>query len=146
MNNRLVYRVIIKVMVLSAILVLALVFFNSLFTAAKKQENTLASKTLVELDTSGMKTGDIRKSYWEGKEIAVLLREDNTFFVYINIGDSRNCPLFKEKRGFKDVCTGTRFDLNGRQKGNEEHGFKITIPPFHFINENLIIGAKKTIK
>ncbi len=143
MNNRIVYRVIIKVMLMSAILVLTFVFINSLFTASKKQKKTLTTTNLVELDTSDMKSGDIRKIRWDGKEVAVLTRKDKVFFVYINTGDSRNCPLFKEKDGFKDVCTGTRFDLKGREKGNVQHGFKLEIPPYYFAEERLIIGVEK---
>lgn len=142
MDNRLLYRVIIKVLSSLALLVLAIVFINSLFVASEKQKNTLSTTNIAELDTSNMISGDIRKTYWNGKEIAVLLLKNTEFFVFINIGDSRNCPLFKEKDGFKDVCTGTRFDFKGREKGNQKHGFKLKIPPYYFANDKLIIGVK----
>lgn len=143
MNNRLVYRVILKVLALLALLLLTGVFINSLFTASKKKEGEQSVSSIVEFDVSNMKQGDIRKIRWNGKEVAALLRENQQFFVYINTGNSGNCPLFKESKSFKDVCTGTQFDFNGREIGNIEQGYRLINPPHYFLKDKLFIGVKR---
>ncbi len=140
MNNRLIYRVILKVLALLALLLLTGVFINSLFTASEKKRSHKSIIPRVELYIADMKQGEIRKTRWNGKEVAVLLRKDNDYFVYINAGNSGNCPLFKEPKGFKDVCTGTRFDFFGKEIGNAEQGYKLKIPPHHIVKGKLLIG------
>lgn len=67
------------------------------------------------------------------------------FFVYFNSGDSGNCPLFYDSLGFKDICSGIRFDTTGREVGKELTGKKLEIPPHKFETQNgkltgLLIG------
>ena len=140
MDKRLIYRVVIKLLFLLALGALMIVFISSLFTQSNDENNKRVSSSIVELDIIGLVKGDIRKVQWDGKEVNVIRLEDNKLFTYINTGDSGNCPLFKETSGFKDICTGTRFDFSGRQKGNGEHGFKLTIPPNYYENGILFIG------
>ena len=140
MDKRLIYRVVIKLLFLLALGVLTIVFINSLFTQSNDNDNQQASVAVVELDVRGMIKGEIRKAQWEGKEVNVIRLEENKLFTYINVGDSGNCPLFKEASGFKDICTGTRFDFSGKQKGNEEQGFKLTTPPNYQQKGTLFIG------
>jgi hypothetical protein len=143
MDKRLIYRVVLKVLFLILLGVLAIVLLNSLFTQSNDNNNQQNSLSVVELDVSGMKKGDIRKIQWEGKEVNVIYLEGNKFFTYINVGDSGNCPLFKDANGFKDVCTGTYFDFSGNQKDNKEHGFKLMIPPNYSENNVISIGKWK---
>ena len=123
--------------------VLTLVFINSLFTPSNDSKDQQASVAVVELDVNGMLKGDIRKVQWKGKEVNALRLENKKLFIYINAGDSGNCPLFKEANGLKDVCTGTRFDFSGKQKGNEEHGFKLIIPPNFYESGTVFIGRNE---
>ena len=140
MDKRLIYRVVLKLMFLLLLAVLTIVLINSLFTQLNVKNNQQASFSIVELDVRGMARGDIKKAQWEGKEVNVIRLESNELFTYINVGDSGNCPLFKEVDGFKDICTGTRFDFAGKQKGNEEHGVELIIPPHFYVNGTLSIG------
>ncbi len=143
MDKRLIYRVVLKLLFLLLLVVLTLVFFRSLFTKSHDEIPLQTSLSVVELDVNGMVKGDIRKIQWNGKQVSVLRLENNKYFTYINVGDSGNCPLFKEANGFKDICTGTRFDFLGRQKGNEEQGFKLKSPPSYYQDNKLYVGEKK---
>ena len=140
MDKRLIYRVVLKLLFLFLLGVLAIVFINSLFIQSNDKNNQQTSLSVVEFDVNGMVKGDVRKAQWEGKEVNVISLGENKFFTYLNAGDSGNCPLFKEANGFKDVCTGTRFDFSGKQKGNEEYGFKLKSPPNHYKNGVIFIG------
>ena len=140
MDKRLIYRVVIKLLFLFLLGVLTIVLINSLFTQSNDNNNQKTPLSVVEIDVRGMIKGDIRKAQWEGKEVNVILLESNELFTYVNVGDSGNCPLFKEANGFKDICTGTRFDFSGRQIGNEEQGFKLLIPPNYHDKNILFIG------
>jgi len=142
MDKRLIYRVIIKLLFLLSLGVLSIVFINSLFTQSNNIDNQRSSLSVVKIDVSRMMKGDIKKAQWEGKEVNVILLERNKLFTYINVGDSGNCPLFKEASGFKDICTGTRFDFSGKQKDNEEQGFNLSIPPNYYDNGTLYIGEQ----
>ncbi len=121
--------------------VLLLVFFRSLFVGNKAGVASVNEPTM--LDTTEMKKGEIRKTRWNEKEVAVLLKDNLEFFVYINAGDSGNCPLFKEPNGLKDVCTGTRFDFNGVSKGNQSQNIRLIVPPYHLSGDKIIIGLIK---
>lgn len=137
MDNRLVYRVFLKLLFIVGLVVLLFVFFNSLFVTEKEIQKSIV---LGELDVTDMRVNEIRKTRWNGKEVAVLLRAEQDYFVYFNTGDSGNCPLFKEPDGFKDTCTSTRFDFHGKQKGSKAQGFTLNSPPHYFKEYLLLIG------
>ena len=143
MDNRLVYRVVLKLLSLLALGILTIVFINSLFISRVPENSKQNIHTVVELDLSGMLKGEIRKIRWESKEVAVLRREDATYFTFTNMGDSGNCPLFKESNSLKDVCTGTRFDFSGRDKNKLAQGVKLSIPPHYFLKDRIFIGSWK---
>ena len=168
-NRRLVYRVILKIFTVSAVLVLSVVFVNSLFTNNIEQQKHDDILPLVKLNIAAMKKGEIRKAYWRGKEVAVLYRAQPVwyhtkfiaklpheslnsgsrsrladYFVYINYGDSGNCPLFYGSGFFKDTCTGKWFDTAGREKNNRQNGAEIEVPPHYFDGENIYYGRWQT--
>ena len=166
-NPRLVYRVILKILFLSAFLLLLWVMMRSLFVGSNDPhtKNTQQETQTVTLDISKMQKGEIKKANWQGVEVAVLYRKtpislqtDNRarqahpslnpttrsikpdYFVYINKGNSGNCPLFYANDTFKDICSSTLFDNAGREKTRQQKGHKIQIPPHYFNNNQLIIG------
>ena len=168
-NPRLIYRVALKILGLSAFALLLWVMTRSLFVGSNAVTPQQASKenkaSLVSLAISGMQKGEVRKLNWQGKEVAVLYRKvpisfhtkyiaklphpslnsgsrsiKPEYFVYINKGDSGNCPLFYSNDTFKDICSSTLFNSAGREKANLQQGYKIQIPPHHFKNDHLIIG------
>jgi len=141
MDKRLLYRVVLKLLFLLSMGVLSIVFINSLFTHSDIKTNQKISPQIIELDISGMREGEIRKAQWQGKEINILRLENNQYFTYVNVGDSGNCPLFKEINGLKDICTGTRFDFSGKQKDSKNQGFELSIPP-NYINKNTLFIGK----
>ncbi|MCF6188858.1 MAG: hypothetical protein L3J51_00095 [Cocleimonas sp.] len=168
MDKRLIYSVVLKVLFLLAFLVLLIVLVKSLFTASDEtNKHREKDVTLVSLDLKGLIKGDVRKARWKGKDIGVLNRKGNRilyhtkylakiphesvnsglrslrkeYFVYYNHGDSGNCPLFKEADGFKDTCSGTRFDTSGREIGKGLQGARLEIPPHYFQGDKLFIGV-----
>ena len=123
---------------------------------------------LVTLDISNMRKGQVRRVLWGAKEVAVLyrqfpeklanqagefLQEDlhpsiksqtrskkTEYFVYFNIGDSRNCPLFYAAGEFKDVCSSNRFDEAGRDMNANQQSYMLAIPPHYFEQDTVIFG------
>jgi len=167
-DKRLIYRVVLKILLSVALLVLLVVFVKSLFIGANEtQKSQEVTSVLVSLDLEGMRKGEIRKIRLDGKEVAVLKRKGNPkfrptkylpkiphpslngwlrsitqdYFVYYNYGDSGNCPLFNEGDGFKDTCTSMRFDTSGREKDKGLQGYRLEIPPHYFQDDKLFIGA-----
>ena len=164
-NPRLVFSVIIKILTVLGLVILLWVFTNSLFVHQDKEQ--VVERDLLEVALKDMRDNDIKKIHWNGKEVAILQRKgrpilyhtkypskiphqslnsglrsiNNKYFVYINHGDSGNCPLFKEYDGFKDTCTGTRFDASGREKDKGLQGYRLEIPPHYFQNDKLFIGV-----
>lgn len=167
-DRRLFYRVILKTMTFLGVLLLLLVFFNSLFTSQETGLNTTGDALQVQLDIAELQPRQIMKTRWKGKEVAVLNRrslekilplhtifkEDThasldawtrsqklEYFVYINSGDSGNCPLFYSEGVFKDICTANKFDENGRGIRADQGRFSIQIPPHHFIGNLVVFGS-----
>lgn len=160
-NQRLIYRVILKVLTSFALMILIWVFVSSLFTQSGKNVKNGANESVVEFDLSAMKKGEIRKLRFGNKDVSVLYREkpinhetleslqqpnmilhpeDNNYFIYYNHGDSGNCPLFYSKKGLKDVCSGTVFDTVGRDIRNENHGYKLIVPAHYYSGNRLFLG------
>ncbi len=175
-KQRLVYRVVLKLMTFVAALVLLVVFINSLFTGSGDDKDISRDK-IATIDLSGMVLGEIRKARWQGREVAVLKRKAvepekhkttaailsgnsiinpvtrsilPAYFVYFNTGDSGNCPLFFEAGRFKDICSGNYFDVAGRAINASNHA-AIKIPPHYFEQQGgepakVLIGRWKEVK
>lgn len=169
MNNpRLIYRVILKTLTVLAIIALSFVLLSSLFVSTEeevKSKPVTRNIGTVKLVLASLRKGNIKKTRWDGKEIAILYRPKNTnkkttgkeqlhpslnpatrsqkpeYFVYINYGDSQNCPLFYSNNRLKDTCTSTFFDTAGRQINNPQQGFLLEIPPHHINDKTLIVGS-----
>lgn len=148
-------RALLKILVLAASVLLLIVFFKSLFPAGNNKKYEL-----VEMGLKGIQLGEIRKIRFDGKEVGILKRKDTRFkervfdnvkhqlpdqsldknsrsqlpeyFVYYNVGDSGNCPLFHNDKGFKDICSQKVFDETGREQKAEIQGYAIKIPPHTF--------------
>jgi len=170
-KKRTFLSLIIKLLTFIALIILILVFLKSLFPSIDNEpsEEHKIIKT-VQINLLGMQVDEIRKSRWKGREVGILKREKRTYghtkyisklphkslhsgsrsrlfdyFVYINQGDSSNCPLFYNAKGFKDICTGKQFNGVGREVGNQQNGALIKIPPHYFnsvdgIVTELVIG------
>ena len=167
-DRRLLLRTILKVLVFLAVCLLLLVFVNSLFTDNKTRLNTAGAVQKAQLDVGNLQPGQIKKTRWNGKEVAVLrrislekipplhtiIKEDShksldawtrsarpEYFVYFNVGDSGNCPLFYSQGIFKDICTSNKFDENGRGIRADQGRYVIQIPPHHYIGDMLKFGS-----
>lgn len=160
-SRRLLFRVILKVLVLSGIAFFVWILINSL--SASFPEQSVNKLPIVELDISDMQKGFIRKTQWNGKEVAVLYRPDTSknpsktvleetdhsnlneiwrshrtdYFVYIN---SSNCPLYYSQRVFKDICTQKRFDESGREINIKNKPTTLAIPPHYFTEKKVVFG------
>ena len=168
-NRRFLFSFIIKLMMYSGLLLLTIVFLNSLFVDNNsKSKTTNVEIPSVMINTTEMKLGEIRKVRWDNKEIAILHRqfperllqrtldssetlvhysvEQQTrwkkieYFVYFNVGDSKNCPLYYAGGEFKDVCSSNRFDEAGRNLNTNIKSYMLQIPPHYFVQDKLILG------
>lgn len=75
-NRRLLFAVIIKLLVISGLLLLVVVLFNSLFVKTSTVPNNSNDELpLAELEIAEMRKGEIRKIRWNNKEVAILLRQ-----------------------------------------------------------------------
>jgi len=169
-NRRLLFGVIIKILLFIGVIILALVLINSLFIA-KEKKSVLNDeiKVIAEIDLADMQNGQVRKIRWKNREVAVLLRQfseqllespitdkvENThssintqtrsikqeYFVYFNMGDSKNCPLHYAAGVLKDICSSNRFNEAGMDINGNLQAYKIEIPP-HYFEENRVIFGK----
>jgi hypothetical protein len=94
-----------------------------------------------------MKKGEIRKARWKGVEVAVLYRKQSSsnnekFFVYLNHGDSGNCPLFYQKNTLKDICTGSLFDVMGKPL-QLSIGYQLEVPSYYFEEKKIFLGSDR---
>ena len=171
-NRRLLFSVIIKLLTFSGLILLIVVFVNSLFSSNEIINiNNKEELPNAVLDISEMYKGQIKTVRWNNKEVAVLLRQfpeklgeidkvslveshhpsikpqlrsvKPEYFVYYNIGDSKNCPLYYAAGIFKDVCSSNRFDEAGRDIKANLQSYMLEVPPHHFEKENLIFGQWK---
>jgi hypothetical protein len=167
-DRRLFFRVVLKTLVFSGVLILLLVFFNSLFTTQQTEKSIAGDIEIIQLDIGELQPGKIKKVRWKDKEVAVLYRLNQAldprlnvfftedldksldtgsrsqkpeYFVYLNKGDSGNCPLFYSQGVFKDICTGNKFDENGRAISTDQGSFVIKIPPHDFQGDVLVLGS-----
>lgn len=169
-ESRVLYRVVLKLLTFLGIVILLLVFMNSLFTSDKKK----TKMTTIILDIKEMKEGEIRKTFWDGKQVAVLHRsklavnEIRTqindealsietlnpisrsffpeYFVFINKGDSGNCPLFYRANTLKDICSGSIYNTAGNlvdSENNKKKNYQIEIPPHVFLGSRITFGHWK---
>ncbi len=148
-NPRLVYRALLKLLILLGLLALLYVLFNSLFIGqSNESKDRRINKTKTDfltLDLSDMNQGQIRKIRWHGREIIILkyaqLKGANAlqYAVFFNTGDSGSCPLFYSSNTFKDTCTGTMYDLMGREK-NKAVPKSLSKPPYVIKGSVLTIG------
>lgn len=154
MDKRLRYRVILKALTFAGVLVLVIVFFKSLFVSTSTV-NTNDSQNSIEtqiVELSDIAKGQIHKVRWKSKEVIILNRKTvsndltdgkKSYSIFFNTGDSGNCPLFHDSSGFKDVCSGKKFDTLGREKGYTANGTILKSPPFYFTENKVIIGLDK---
>ena len=168
-NRRLLFSFIIKLLIVTGLVILMLVFINSLFSSDSRVSTTVDDELpLVMIDISDMYKGQIKKIRWNNKDVAVLFRQfpeklskqktedlkedfppsinskmrsqNQDYFVYINSGDSKNCPLFYSGGEFKDICTSNKFDEAGRSINTSFQGFMLAVQPHNFMENRLIIG------
>jgi len=164
-DRRLFFRVLVKLLIVAGLLFFVWILINSLSSTTQFADKT-ESLPVVELDISDMQSGFIRKTQWNGKEVAVLLRPDTEinpshlkltdsdnallnakwrslrpeYFVYFN---SSRCPLYYSQRMFKDICTQKKFDETGREIKVKNKPDTLAIPPHYFKDKTVIFGRWK---
>ena len=174
LNRRTLFAAIIKLLVMLGLLLLAIVFINSLFIGddnarPKIEENPV---DIVSLDIADIRKGQVKRVRWDNREVAILYRQfpeklsqatvensasltnekihssinaetrsiKNEYFVYFNVGDSKNCPLYYAGGVFKDTCSSNQFDESGRNISTSPLNYKLQIPPHYFDKQQLIFG------
>lgn len=170
-NRRILFRVILKSLLFFGFLAIMVVFLNSLFIDDEKQSTLkeVSEKTEhVSIDTSEMRKGEVRRVRWGVKDVAVLYRQFSKkikiddgaakdkmhqslspetrsikpeYFVFINHGDSGNCPLYYAQGEFNDTCTTNIFDENGVAVKLAQLKYQIKVPPHYFEGTTIRIGS-----
>jgi len=168
MDRRFKLRILLKLMSFLALLGLSIVMLKSLIPLQGEvlDERQPTNIPLVSIMLANMSPGEIRKTRWQGREVAILKQAGEisipeipesqhlnpetrsileAFFVYFNTGDSGNCPLFFNGNTLKDTCSGKHFDLTGREKQTSAGGFILEVPPHYFVGQpdtirELVIG------
>jgi len=75
-NPRLVLSALIKLLVFSGLLLFVIVLVNSLFIKdAVVEQNVEKEEVLASIELADMFKGQTRKTRWNNKEVAVLLRQ-----------------------------------------------------------------------
>jgi len=65
------------------------------------------------------------------------------YFVFMNHGDSGNCPLYYAKGEFNDTCSKNIFDENGLPVFASRVSYQLKIPPHYFEGNSIKIGVWK---
>jgi len=141
-DKRQIYRVILQLMTYLSVAVLLWVLFSSTFVGDDKKQQRVDDP--IEMSLQQLAQGELTHVLWQGKSVSILHRNDavNTpYFVYYNLGDSGNCPLFFNGKVLKDTCTGTQYNQMGEtlNKGRTDD---LASPPHYFIlkQQKVIIG------
>ena len=148
-DKRQVYRVILQIMTYIGIAILLWVMFSSVFV--EDEENSDASGETIEVLVKSLAKGESTHVIWQGKKVSILHRntpkgvanKTNEYFVYYDLGDSGNCPLFFTGDILKDTCTGTTYNQFGKpiERTNVND---LESPPHYFIEPTkLLIGEDK---
>jgi hypothetical protein len=144
-DKRQTYRIILQFMTYISVAILLSVLFNSVFIGNDKQTKTPTGT--IEMSLQQLVQGKLTHVLWQGKNVSILHRNDVmniSYFVYYNLGDSGNCPLFFNGKFLKDTCTGTQYSQAGEaiNKGGVDD---LTSPPHYFIakQQKVIIGMSQ---
>jgi hypothetical protein len=118
--------------------------FGSVFITDKEQQ-ALADN--IEIPLQLLAKGELTHVLWQGKRVSILHRNDvqqNTYFIFYDLGDSGNCPLFFNGKTLKDTCTGTQYDQMGKPV-KQGRGNELKSPPHYFLanQSKLVIGVKE---
>ena len=141
-DKRQIYRVILQLMTYVSIGTLLWVMFSAAFVA-DKEPKVLPDN--IEISLQPLTKGELTHVLWQGKRVSILHRNDaqqNAYFVFYDLGDSGNCPLFFNGKVLKDTCTGTQYDQRGEPVGQGRED-DLASPPHYFLDNQrkLIIGA-----
>ncbi len=143
-DKRQTYRVILQLMTYIGVAALIGVMFSSAFVADEEQEELPDN---IEMSLQQLAVGELTHVLWQGKRVSILHRNDaqqNGYFVFYDLGDSGNCPLFFNGSTLKDTCTGTQYNQLGKPVG-QSRADDLASPPHYFlaIKKKLLIGTWK---
>ncbi|MCK5896278.1 MAG: hypothetical protein KAG20_05705 [Cocleimonas sp.] len=144
-DKRRIYRVILQLMTYISVAVLLWVMFSSAFVANEEKQRPINSP--INMSLQQLEKGEVTHVLWQGKRIAILYRNDvleNPYFVFYDLGDSGNCPLYFNGKVLKDACTGTQYSQNGIPV-NQSRAGDLDSPPHYLLLEQkkVIIGSWK---
>lgn len=151
-DKRQVYRLILQVMSYIGVGAILWVMFSSAFVGHRDDERANPVER-IEMSLQQLKSGEMTHVMWMGKKVSVLHQRDGEktstkmppYYVFFNVGDSGNCPLFFAGKRLKDTCTGTLYDQNGQPIGRSRADDLVSPPHYFLSNDLLIIGEKKRL-
>ncbi|MCK5897151.1 MAG: hypothetical protein KAG20_10110 [Cocleimonas sp.] len=144
-DKRQTFRVILQLMTYIGVAVLLWVMFSSAFVADNAQQEE--QDVNIEISLHQLAVGELTHVLWQGQRVSILHRNDaqqTPYFVFYDLGDSGNCPLFFNGKLFKDTCTGTQYNQLGKPITQNRAG-SLESPPHHFLlkQNKLVIGVWK---
>jgi len=144
-DKRQTYRVILQLMTYIGVALFIGVMFGSAFVADEEQQEEPPEN--IEMSLQQLAVGELTHVLWQGRRVSILHRNDaqqNAYFVFYDMGDSGNCPLFFNGRILKDTCTGTQYNQLGEPIG-QSRADDLESPPHYFlaIRKKLFIGTWK---
>ena len=173
LNKRQVYSLLLKLLTLFGVVILMAVLINSLWGLKEVGGDTkggekVASSNVMKVALDDMRQGSMKRVLFQGQDIAILYRVDETgtseiikddknetkqlneawrsikadYFVFINAAGATRCPLHlsADAQVLKDICSGVTYDATGRNnRGGIE---RLIIPPHSFDDAGaLFLGA-----
>ena len=145
-DKRQVYRVILQIMTYIGVAALLWVMFGSVFVPDYEKSDEAVE--IIEMDLQNLARGKVTHVMWQGKKVSILHRnnqldeadKDGDYFVYYDLGDSGNCPLYFTGEILKDTCTGTQYNQLGKPVNNVRVA-DLKSPTHYFLSqEKLLLG------
>ena len=146
-DKRQVYRVILQIMTYIGVAALLWVMFGSVFVPDYEKSNQ--SVEVMEINLQSLVKGKTTHVMWKGKKVSILhrnnqLNKNSRYFVYYDLGDSGNCPLYFTGEILKDTCTGTQYNQFGKPVNNIRAD-DLELPSYYFIEQTkLVLGKEKS--
>ncbi|HIO92457.1 MAG TPA: hypothetical protein EYG68_06370 [Leucothrix mucor] len=146
-DKRQVYRVILQLMTYIGIAALLWVMFGSVFVP--DYDKSSSQTEYMEVTLQNLAEGKVTHVMWRGKIVSILHRSGSAinegkasrYFVYYDLGDSGNCPLYFTGEVLKDTCTGTQYDQFG-QPVNRIRADDLESPLHYFSGQKKLVLGK----
>ena len=146
-SRRLILRVIIKLLSLTALIITGYVFFSSY------DEKTTSSTGIVPLriELNTLQLAQPQRLEWAGGPLQLIRMSNNAqLYLFYDRGGNLNCPLSWQPPkssqaphqpwpgGFRDQCSGVWYRYDGQVLPGQRTEQNLQAPPYRLINRHLL--------